>query len=226
LTDLLPISTVVDMAASERTRSSARAPKPPVTLDDIDGRVARRERNSDAVIDAIMVLIQAGEAQPSMADVARLAGVSERSIFRHFETRDALLLAVIERQMQVVTGLLHEIPLTGPLAGRIDAFLLERGRLYEEITPMRQAAIQVANSSDLVADQLAGTRAWLRDELEEVFSRELARRSPADRRDVVAAVDMATSWEAWNLLRTVEGCSVPRARRVLARLMTRLLTGS
>jgi len=196
-----------------------------VTLDDVDGRVARRERNSDAVVDAIMVLIQAGETQPSMADVARLAGVSERSIFRHFETRDALLRAVIERQMEIVTGLLREIPTTGPLGERIDAFLHERSRLYEEITPMRRAAIQAADSSELVADQLAGTRAWLQDELETVFARELSRRSAADRRDIVAAVDMATSWEAWNLLRTVEGCSVPRARRVLARVMNRLLSG-
>ena len=64
-----------------------------------------------------MVLIQSGETQPSLADVARLAGVSERSIFRHFESREALLAAVIERQVEVVTGLLHEIAPTGPLAG-------------------------------------------------------------------------------------------------------------
>ena len=75
--------------------------------DGADGRVARRERNRDAVVDAIMLLIQSGETQPSMADVARLAGVSERSIFRHFETRDALFAAVIERQLEVVSALLQ-----------------------------------------------------------------------------------------------------------------------
>src|SRR3954454_8951637 len=97
--------------------------------DDGDGRFAGRERNSDAVIDAIMVLIEAGETSPSMADVARLAGVSERSIFRHFETRENLLGAVIERQLEVVTGLLHEIPSTGPLGDRVAALVVERSRL-------------------------------------------------------------------------------------------------
>jgi len=193
--------------------------------DEADGRVARRERNSDAVVDAIMVLIQSGETRPSMAEVARLAGVSERSIFRHFDTREALFGAVIERQLEVITGLLHEIPSTGPLSARVDAFVAERARLYEEITPMRRATVHFVEVSELVANQMADTRVWLRDELEQVFERELAKRPPSDRRDLVAAVDMATSWEAWNLLRTVEGCSVPRARRVLARVMNRLLTG-
>src|SRR4051794_28768138 len=193
--------------------------------DEADGRVARRERNSDAVVDAIMVLIQSGETRPNMADVARLAGVSERSIFRHFETREALFGAVIDRQIEVVTGLLHEIPSTGPLSARIDAFVAERARLYEEITPMRRATVHFVEISDLVATQMAETREGLRDELEQGFERELARRPAAERRDLVAAVDVATSWEAWNLLRTVEGCSVPRARRVVARVMSRLLSG-
>jgi TetR/AcrR family transcriptional regulator of autoinduction and epiphytic fitness len=191
-----------------------------------DGRVVRRERNRDAVVDAIMVLIQAGETQPALADVAALAGVSERSIFRHFDTREALLAAVIERQVEVVTGLLREIEPTGPLADRVAAFVAERSRLYEEITPMRRVVRQVVETSDLVSEQLAEIRAWLRTELEEVFDRELGRRLPADRRDLVAALDMATSWEAWNLLREVEGCSVPRARRILTRVITRLLSGS
>ena len=59
-----------------------------------------------------------------------------------------------------------------------------------------------------------------------MFERELSRRAPSDRRDLVAALDVATSWEAWNLLREVEGCSVPRARRILVRVMSRLLAGS
>ena len=43
---------------------------------------------------------------------------------------------------------------------------------------------------------------------------------------LLAALAMATSWEAWNVLRTIEECSVARARRVLVRTMTRLLAGA
>jgi AcrR family transcriptional regulator len=190
-----------------------------------DGRVVRRERNRDAVVDAIMVLIQAGETQPSMAHVAKVAGVSERSIFRHFETRDALLAAVIERQLEVVSSVLQEVPTTGALADRVEALIDGRAHLYEEITPMRRAALQFVDVSEQVAEQLAAGRIWLRDELEQVFARELGRRSAPDRRDLLDAISMTTSWEAWNLLRTVEGCSVVRTRRILARTLTRQLGG-
>jgi TetR/AcrR family transcriptional regulator, regulator of autoinduction and epiphytic fitness len=191
--------------------------------DEIDGRVARRERNRQAVVDAIMVLVKAGEIEPAMSDVAALADVSERSIFRHFESREALLAAVIERQLEVAGSYLRVIPAEGPLADRVHALVLERARLYEEITPMRRAALRVADRSDLVASQLHTARLWFRDELETLFARELNRRSVPDRRDLLAGIDLAASWEAWNVLREHEGCSVVRARRVTARTLTRLL---
>ncbi len=155
--------------------------------------------------------------------MASLAGVSERSIFRHFESREALVAAVIERQLEVAESLLHQIPATGPLAGRIHALVLERARLYEEITPMRRAAMRVADRSDLVAGQLHTARVWFRDELETLFAAELSRRARPERRDLLAGLAVATSWEAWNVLREHEGCSVVRARRVTARILTRLL---
>jgi AcrR family transcriptional regulator len=191
--------------------------------DETDGRIIRRARNREAIIDAIMVLIHAGEVSPSMAEIAQLADVSERSIFRHFDTRESLLAAVIDRQMEVVASLLHEIPSTGSLAARTEVLVAERARLYEEITPMRRAAVRMASGSELVAGQLADAQGWLRDELEEVFGRELGRRPYAERRDLVAALGMATSWDAWDLLRTVEGCSVMRSRRILERMITRTI---
>ncbi len=195
-------------------------------VDEVDGRVARRERNRDAVVDAIMVLVKSGEIEPTMAHIAEVAGVSERSIFRHFETREALVAAVIQRQLEVVGSLLHEIPSSGSVADRVHALVIERGRLYEEITPMRRAALRMAERSDLVAEQLADARVWLRDEIETVFAREIDRRSAAEGRDLLAAIDMATSWEAWNLLREHEDCSPARARRVTERILNRVLVPS
>ncbi len=185
-----------------------------------DGRVARRERNRDAVVDAIMVLVKSGEIEPNIAHVAEVAGVSERSIFRHFDSREALIAAVIERQLEVVGAILHDLPSGGPLPDRVHTLVVERSRLYEEITPMRRCALQVAQRSEAVADQLAAARLWLREELERVFASELDARPAPDRRDLLAALEMVTSWEAWNVLREHEDCSVGRARRVTERLVS------
>ncbi|HVN52431.1 MAG TPA: TetR/AcrR family transcriptional regulator [Acidimicrobiales bacterium] len=190
----------------------------PGIAEPLDGRVARRERNRDAVVDAIMVLVQSGEIDPSIAQVAEVAGVSERSIFRHFESREALVAAVIERQLEVVSPLLREIPVRGPVEHRVRALVNERARLFEEITPMRYCALRVADRSELVADQLAAARSWLREELRTVFARELERRPPTEARDVLDALDLVTSWEAWNVLRARQACSVARARRLTERL--------
>jgi AcrR family transcriptional regulator len=193
--------------------------------DALDGRVARRERNRDAVVDAIMVLVQSGEIDPSIAQVAEVAGVSERSIFRHFESREALVAAVIERQLEVVSSLLREIPVDGEVEDRVTALVNERARLFEEITPMRYCALRVADRSEAVADQLASARSWLRDELRTVFAHELGERSPAEARDLLDGLDVATSWEAWNVLRRHQGCSVARARRITERLALTALRG-
>jgi len=81
----------------------------------------------------------------------------------------------------------------------------------------------VADRSELVAAQLAAARAWQRDELSLVFACELARRGPAASRDLLDALDVVTSWEAWNVLRARQGCSVARARRITEGLLLRTL---
>jgi hypothetical protein len=44
--------------------------------------------------------------------------------------------------------------------------------------------------------------------------------------DGVLALDALTSWDAWNRLRTAQGCSVSRARRILTATTRTLVEGS
>ena len=188
-----------------------------------DGRVARRVRNRAAVVDAIVSIVNTGDHAPSMAKVAGVAGVSERSIFRHFETLDTLYAAVVNHQTAIWRSILKGVPPDGPLADRVEALVLERSRLYEKITPMRKAAQRYEDESDAIAAQLAVARRWLRQELEIAFAPELDRHPAADRRDLVTAIDANTTWAAWIVLREQQRCSVARARRVTARILASLL---
>ena len=188
-----------------------------------DGRVARRERNRAAVVDAIVSLINDGDHAPSMAKVAEVAGVSERSIFRHFETLDALYAAVVTHQTAIWRTILKGVPPDGPLADRIEALVLERSRLYEEITPMRMAARRFENESDVITARLTIARRWLREEVEVAFAPELDRQPAGERRDLLTALDATTTFAAWIILREQQKCSVARARRVTARILTSLL---
>jgi AcrR family transcriptional regulator len=191
-----------------------------------DGRAARRERNRAAIVDAIMVLISSGESQPTVARIAELSGVSERSIFRIFESRDALFAAVIQRQSSLIDSLMSELPTSGPLADRVHALAEQRARHYEEITPMRLVALRTAERSELVAQRLGLIRQRLRDQLASVLGAELETRSVNARREAIAALDLVSSWDAWHTLRTDEGFTVARSTKVMEASITAIVSSA
>jgi AcrR family transcriptional regulator len=94
--------------------------------------IARKSRSSapkpyhhgdlrQALIDAALQLAEeGGPAEVSMREAGRRAGVSPGAPFRHFETRDALMMAVAEeaqrRFRSEIERALAEVPATDPLA--------------------------------------------------------------------------------------------------------------
>jgi TetR/AcrR family transcriptional repressor of mexCD-oprJ operon len=61
-----------------------------------DHRRAIAERNVEAILDAAERLLESG-AQASIAAVAKESGVSRVTVYAHFQTREQLLEAVVER---------------------------------------------------------------------------------------------------------------------------------
>jgi TetR/AcrR family transcriptional regulator, mexCD-oprJ operon repressor len=80
----------------------------------IDHRRATAERNVEAILDAAERLLERG-SQPTIVAVANEAGVSRVTVYAHFDTREALLEAVVERTVQRTTAALDEVePERGP----------------------------------------------------------------------------------------------------------------
>ncbi|HRE00682.1 MAG TPA: TetR family transcriptional regulator, partial [Ilumatobacteraceae bacterium] len=63
----------------------------------VDGRRGRRDRNRDAVVDALLTLYHDGVLEPSADAIAEQAGLSARSLFRYFDDLDDLQRAAVER---------------------------------------------------------------------------------------------------------------------------------
>jgi AcrR family transcriptional regulator len=180
-----------------------------------DGRRARSERTRKAVLDSVVALVGTGEV-PTTAEVAADAGISERSLFRHFENRDGLFDAAIDRLVEQLTPLARSVPAEGPLDDRLERLVEVRAALYEAMTPMRRVAPIYARRSDRVGERMAETRSWFRNEVATTFAPELALVTGAARRDVLDELDTVLSWAAWDHLRT-SGVGEPRARRLLVR---------
>lgn len=191
-----------------------------------DGRRARAGRSRVAVLDAVLELFKEGHVRPSVDAVADRAGVSRRSVFRHFDDLQSLYAAAIERHVARIAPLMR-LPEPGPtLDDRIDALVRQRGRLYEEMTPVRVVTERLLGRVDMIDEQVEIGRLALRDQLRRWFEPELNGTSEDERGDLLDALEVVSSWGAWHVLRTQQGCTMTASRRVMARVLRGLLAGT
>lgn len=187
-----------------------------------DGRVQRGERNRAAIVDALLALVEEGEPRPSARAVAERAGVSLRSVFQHFDDMEALYAACVERQLSRVMEMIEPIDPALPTAARIEAVVAQRNRVFERVAPIRRTTILAAPSSPVLQAGLRRSDGDFRSRLAEVFAPELQGR---DRKELLAALDAATSFEAWDHLRRTQGLGLAATQRVMARLVRGALRG-
>jgi AcrR family transcriptional regulator len=193
---------------------------PAVTETTVDGRRARRNRSRDLAVDALLDLLNEGVVRPTAQQVAERSGVSLRSIFRIFDDVESLNAAACARQVTRVRHLFVDVPAEGSLTARIDQVITINGRLYESIAPVRRAALRTAPESAAVQETLERARGWVRGEVERVFADELR----DAKRDTVAALELALSFEGWDQLRSAQGLSAARTAATVTRLLQALLT--
>jgi AcrR family transcriptional regulator len=190
-----------------------------------DGRNARAGRTRAAVAEAMLKLIRDGHLKPTAAQVAEEAGVSLRSVFQHFEDMESLYAAVAEAQMARFEHMLSEETAGGPLPQRLRTFVDRRAKLLETVTPVRRAAILQEPFSEVLAARLRWAHDMARSELERTFAPELEAYTPAARTELVAALDVATNWPAWDTLRRMNDLSIAESMRVMERAIGSLLNG-
>lgn len=189
-----------------------------------DGRSLRRQRNYDGAVDAILDLLNEGHARPTAQQVAERSGLSIRSIFRLFEEVESLHAAAIARKTERVLPLLEQLPTDKVLADRIEALVENRARFYEVVAPVRRFAVGLAGTSPAITSGLARSRRFFRAQLEDVFASELRMADPAEATGLADALDAATSWELWDLLRSTQKLSFAAAKAVVRRLVEGTLT--
>lgn len=168
----------------------------------IDGRTARAVRTRDAIVDACLGLIDAGDLRPTGPRIAERAGVSVRSVFQHFDDLDALFAAVGARVGQRLAELIEWIDPAAPLEDKVRSFVQQRCQVLEAVTPVLRAALVHAASSVVIKRQFENGHSFFRAQVAEVFGPEIA--AAPDPEALRRALVSGTSWTTWDLLRTVE----------------------
>jgi AcrR family transcriptional regulator len=187
-----------------------------------DGRVARGQRTRRNVAGALMALLQEGEPEPTARAVAERAGVSLRLVFHHFAEMDDLYHYVAALMLRRQWSEMPGVPPKLALATRLERIVAHRAALYEEISPVRRALVRRAPTSKGVSAALHAADTLLLENLKETFAPELAAVAASSRLDVLEAMDVVSSWESWERLRTVSVLQVRSAKRVMTRMLDAL----
>ena len=190
----------------------------------LDGRTARRDRNTEAVLDTVHDMFVEGNFSPAVEEVAARSGVSLRSVYRYFEDTEELLRMAIERRMTLVDDLyvLRKIG-EGTLPARITALVNHRLVLHGKLGPTARAAVQRAPYSPQIAAQAGRRRALLSEQVATHFAPELEAMGDPRGAQVAACIDALCEFEAIELLRIHRGLTVTQTRQALITGVTALL---
>ena len=195
-------------------------------VDDVppsDGRAARSHRTRRAILDAMRALHAEGDLRPTVPRIAARAGVSLRTVWQQFADREALLLEAVRRDREIQRSLVSRIDPDQPLAVRVEAFVSQRARVLEEMTPTWRAARVHQPFSDQLTRDRKRRNAGARAEVEQVFGPELSQLPRQRRERLVDALHAISLWSFWETLRTDLELSPLRAKELLTSAFTALL---
>lgn len=195
----------------------APSPTAPITTSP-DGRKQRSERSRLAIVDAMLDLIMGGKMEPSAAEIAERAGVSARTVFRHFEEMDSLYQEMTERMEAEILPIVQQ-PFSGEgWRAQLDQLLERRAFIYERIMPLKIAASIRRFGSDYL---MLNYRRFLdleRAGLEGVLPEEVRQNGT-----LLSAIEMCAGFQTWRRLRQDQNLTIGQAADVVKLAVTNLL---
>jgi AcrR family transcriptional regulator len=185
-------------------------------------RSDRVARTREAIIASALALALAGEAAPIVRDIAKMAGVSARTVFQHFADTAELYVAVLGRMLAAIVG---EPPGAGagwPIEDRIALIINQCSERCERLLPMWIFVENLQRRSPEASDLVVSMYSANRMHLSSCFDRELTSLPPETRERMLNALALAHAPESWVMLRHRLGLTVEQARDEL-RFVTRAI---
>lgn len=199
------------------SRSAAAA-----TEDGADGRLLRTVATRARILAAARALLLEGIDEPVARQIAERAGVTPRTLFRHFSDMDALFGALVREAEATALEVMNE-PFTGdsddPATG-LELIIDRRVRVYESLLPLYVSRIWQRHEGVQTRKERATTGARRRRRLLEILPEHI--RQDASR---FAAMDAVLGIEYWSSLRRSQQLDVDQARDAL-RCAVRALAGA
>tara|TARA_R110002072_G_scaffold2011_17_gene17090 strand:+ start:4947 stop:5594 length:648 start_codon:yes stop_codon:yes gene_type:complete len=186
-----------------------------------DGRRLRSERSRQAIIDAMLKLVEEGILVPTAQQVSERAGVGIRSVFRHFSDMESLFATadmVIREQYQ---GLFGGGDREGSLEERVQHAVEQHALAYEAIGSHFLTTKAQLWRYPILREQYARAQRELRKDLDDWLPE--LENLPADEREMIDAV---ASFEYWHRLRENQNLSKQTSIRLTATLLNKIIFGT
>lgn len=120
-------------------------------------RQVRKDRTRQAIVDAAVGMLRDGASETlTIANVAARAGVTERTVYRHFRTRGALMRAGwAALQKQLVDSVRAALPALDDHAARRRAAAVQLIRSAQGRSMFRQFGLDVASAGEAASEAMA-----------------------------------------------------------------------
>ncbi len=184
-----------------------------------DGRRLRSERSRQAIIDAMLQLVEEGVLVPTAQQVSDRAGVGIRSVFRHFSDMESLFASadvIIRAQYQ---GLFSGGDREGTLEERVQHAVEQHALAYEAIGNHFLTTKAQMWRYPILQEQYTRAQRQLRRDLDDWLPE--LQSVPADDRELVDAV---ASFEYWHRLRENQGLNKKTSIRLTTKLLNSIIT--
>jgi TetR/AcrR family transcriptional regulator, regulator of autoinduction and epiphytic fitness len=185
-----------------------------------DGRAARSQRTRRAIVDAMRALHHEGELRPTAPRIAERAGVSVRTVWQHFDDLETLLVEAGRRDLEIARSFVAPIDPSLSTLDRVDALVEQRARMFEEMAPPWRAARVHAPFSAQLQSNRDTLMELARQQVGELFAAEVS--AADDPESLLDALHVASSWAAWESLRTDAHLDLPRAKKALRLWLSKL----
>lgn len=166
-----------------------------------DGRWLRRERNRAAIVAALLELCNEGIFDASAALIAERAGLSARSLFRHFDDIDDLYRTVCQEQFDRVSAMaqIHNFG-NGTTREKIENLVDQRLRIFAASRNIGRVARAYQYRIPAIAKMLAQGRDAGIDAALRHLQPEFDALDATQRITAVNCIDVFCSFEAFDRL--------------------------
>ena len=198
--------------ASQYTLTATEPPK------EADGRKHRSQKSQARIVNAMLALVAEGNLEPSADQIADLAKVGRRSVFRHFKDMDTLYREITD-SIEATMGSIAQRPFeAADWRGKVLELVDRRAAGFERMKPFLLAGQVHRHRSAFLKTSHAQFVAMLRMILLGIVPKQLAGNAV-----LVEAIDLLLGFESWNRLREDQGLSIAKSKLVLKQAIEALL---